>query len=175
MQQLVPEPTVISTNPEELFDSGVSHLKKHRSKKALDAFRQAMSSKPNEPRYMSYFGLCLATADNRPEEAVPLCERAANPVRPRGLELAARWAMTVTALFAGRRMVRRCASGNDRQRDVVAVLLGRGIPHRGFHGLYQVFRIPIRNRADVETDRILANAHDHGNLGVSKRCRHLVR
>jgi len=74
--QLEQEFITRSNDPEDLFASGMTHLKKHRSQKALEAFRKAMESRPDEPRFMSYFGLCLATAENRPEEAVPLCERA---------------------------------------------------------------------------------------------------
>ena len=65
------------TTPEQLFEDGLAHLKKHRSKKALDAFRRALEAKPSEPRFMSYFGLCLASTEGKIGDALPLVEKAA--------------------------------------------------------------------------------------------------
>jgi tetratricopeptide (TPR) repeat protein len=61
---------------EEYFKAGLFLLKRNKTKEALSAFKQALLSKENDPRYMSYTGLCLALAEGRTKEGVDLCEKA---------------------------------------------------------------------------------------------------
>ena len=64
-------------DPEELFKAGLFLLKRGRVESALSAFKGALALKENEPRYMSYLGLCLAMTQGRAREGVALCEMAA--------------------------------------------------------------------------------------------------
>jgi Flp pilus assembly protein TadD len=62
---------------EEYFKAGVILLKRGDDREATEAFRRALEMEPSEPRYLSYFGLCLARVKKRTKEAVRLCEKAA--------------------------------------------------------------------------------------------------
>jgi len=66
-----------SEDPEDYFKAGLFLLKRERYQQALGAFRQALSLKKDDARYMSYFGLCLAKATGRVREGATLCETAA--------------------------------------------------------------------------------------------------
>jgi Flp pilus assembly protein TadD len=61
---LMTDAQLASRTPEDLFQSGISHLRKHRGRQALEALRLAAELQPHEPRYISYYGLCLATVEN---------------------------------------------------------------------------------------------------------------
>jgi Flp pilus assembly protein TadD len=63
--------------PEEYFKAGLVLLKRGNDREAAKAFRRAHEMAPSEPRYLSYFGLCLARVERRTKEAVRLCEKAA--------------------------------------------------------------------------------------------------
>jgi len=63
-------------DPEEFYTAGIFLVKRDRVKEALSAFRQALEIKKDEPRYLSYFGYCLAKAEGRTKEGAALCERA---------------------------------------------------------------------------------------------------
>jgi len=63
-------------DPEEVFQAGLFLFKRGRLDEAFSAFRRAFEAKNNEPRYMSYYGLCLAKSGSRIKEGVVLCEKA---------------------------------------------------------------------------------------------------
>lgn len=63
-------------DPEEFFKAGMFLLKRDKLREALAAFKQALSLREQEPRYMSYTGLTLALAMRKTKEAVLLCEKA---------------------------------------------------------------------------------------------------
>jgi tetratricopeptide (TPR) repeat protein len=63
-----------SDDPERLFTTGLHHLKLRRIKEATGYFKQALKKFPDEPRYLSYLGLCVAIQDNKATEALVLCE-----------------------------------------------------------------------------------------------------
>jgi tetratricopeptide (TPR) repeat protein len=63
-----------TTEPEKLFQAGVVFLEKlDRVGDALMAFKKAHELVPDDSRYASYYGLCLALAKRDTREAVPIC------------------------------------------------------------------------------------------------------
>lgn len=70
-------PAMQAEDPEELFRAGLFLLKRNRQKEALHAFRRAFELSSADPRYMSYYGLCLADVSGRLKEGLTLCEKAA--------------------------------------------------------------------------------------------------
>ena len=67
-------------DPEDMFKSGVILLKRNMLNEATAAFQRALKMRPKEARYLSYYGLCLAAAGNRPKEGLRMCEKAADEV-----------------------------------------------------------------------------------------------
>ncbi len=63
-------------DPEKYFWAGVLLFNQNKPGEAILAFKQALKKNPNEARYVSYYGLCLAMVDKRAQEAVALCEQA---------------------------------------------------------------------------------------------------
>lgn len=60
--------------PEKLFQAGVVFLERlDRVGDALMAFKKAHELVPDDTRYASYYGLCLALAKRDTREAVPIC------------------------------------------------------------------------------------------------------
>ena len=64
------------TDPEKLFDLGLTCLSQKLLPEAKRAFQQAHTLKPGEPRYCSYYGLSIALADRVYKEALRFCEAA---------------------------------------------------------------------------------------------------
>ena len=67
---------------EESFRKGVASLKEHRGKEALAFFEASLlldsraRRTSGQPRYRSYYGLCLATTTGKMREALKLCRKA---------------------------------------------------------------------------------------------------
>ena len=67
---------------ETRFQRGLEALEGGRGLEALALFEAAielerkLGSRTPQARYLSYYGLCLATAGNRPREGVDLCKQA---------------------------------------------------------------------------------------------------
>jgi len=57
----------------QLFRFGLAHLRDGQSFEALAAFRQAASMEPQNPYFLSYYGLALGQASRSWEEAEALC------------------------------------------------------------------------------------------------------
>ncbi|HVN08009.1 MAG TPA: hypothetical protein VMV61_03510 [Patescibacteria group bacterium] len=57
----------------QIFRSGLAHLRDGQSFEALSAFRQAASMEPQNPYFLSYYGLALGQAARNWEEAEALC------------------------------------------------------------------------------------------------------
>jgi Tfp pilus assembly protein PilF len=66
-----------SEDPESLFSVGLLLLKKHNVRGAMQKFEEAHKVNPDEARYASYYGLCLAQVEKRIVHAEMLCARAA--------------------------------------------------------------------------------------------------
>jgi len=66
----------VNSDAEEFYKAGLFLLKNETAREALVAFRRAHLMKETDPRYMSYYGLCLALGEKRIQEAVALCESA---------------------------------------------------------------------------------------------------
>jgi tetratricopeptide (TPR) repeat protein len=66
----------VEDDPEEFFKAGVFLLRRDKTKEALTAFKRSLLVRENEPRYMSYTGLCLALALGKVREGQVLCEKA---------------------------------------------------------------------------------------------------
>ena len=62
---------------EEFFRAGVILLRRKQVKDAQRAFQRALDLAPSEPRYGSYFGLCLAASGTNVKKGLQLCEKAA--------------------------------------------------------------------------------------------------
>jgi tetratricopeptide (TPR) repeat protein len=63
-------------DPDEFFKAGLFLLRRDKAKEALTAFKRSLLLRENEPRYMSYTGLCLALAQGKVREGLLLCEKA---------------------------------------------------------------------------------------------------
>lgn len=63
-------------DPEKLFNTGLHHLRLNRVKEATGYFKQALKTDPDQPRYLSYLGVCIAMQDKKATEALVLCESA---------------------------------------------------------------------------------------------------
>jgi dihydrofolate reductase len=57
----------------QVFRFGLAHLKDGRSFEALAAFRQAASLEPQNPYFLSYYGLALGHTSRNWDEAEALC------------------------------------------------------------------------------------------------------
>jgi Flp pilus assembly protein TadD len=57
----------------QVFRFGLAHLRDGQSFEALAAFRQAASMEPQNPYFLSYYGLALARASRSWDEAEALC------------------------------------------------------------------------------------------------------
>jgi len=57
----------------QVFRFGLAHLRDGQSFEALSAFRQAASMEPQNPYFLSYYGLALGQAARSWEEAEALC------------------------------------------------------------------------------------------------------
>ena len=57
----------------QLFRLGLAHLRDGQSFEALAAFRQAASMEPQNPYFLSYYGLSLGKASRNWDEAEALC------------------------------------------------------------------------------------------------------
>ena len=67
---------ISSRSAEEIFQIGMHLLQRNRPEDASVAFKRAMRLAPTEPRYVSFYGLSLASGGKRLREAVRLCETA---------------------------------------------------------------------------------------------------
>jgi len=63
--------------PEEFFRAGIALLRRKQFQDALRAFKHALDLDPEDARYLSFYGLCLAATGRNPGEGVQLCEAAA--------------------------------------------------------------------------------------------------
>ena len=57
----------------QVFRFGLAHLRDGQSLEALSAFRQAASMEPQNPYFLSYYGLALGQASRNWDEAEALC------------------------------------------------------------------------------------------------------
>ncbi|MDF1552971.1 MAG: tetratricopeptide repeat protein [Deferrisomatales bacterium] len=62
---------------EEFYRAGVILMRRGRGQEALRALRKARELDPRETRYLSQYGLCLATVGGKHREGVQLCQAAA--------------------------------------------------------------------------------------------------
>jgi tetratricopeptide (TPR) repeat protein len=70
---------------EELFNQGNTAFKNGKTLEALALFEKAFNIEPENPKYQSYLGLCIAYERGKIKEAVSLCERALQ-VEPQSVE-----------------------------------------------------------------------------------------
>jgi len=57
----------------QVFRSGLAHMRDGQSFEALAAFRQAAAMEPQNPYFLSYYGLALGQASRNWDEAEALC------------------------------------------------------------------------------------------------------
>lgn len=61
---------------EELYNRGRAAFNNGKTLDALTLFEKAFNMEPENPKYQSYLGLCIAYERGKIKEAVSLCERA---------------------------------------------------------------------------------------------------
>jgi Flp pilus assembly protein TadD len=61
---------------EEFYRAGVVLMRRGRGREAISALRKAHELDPKETRYLSQYGLCLATSGGKPREGAQLCRTA---------------------------------------------------------------------------------------------------
>ena len=66
----------MSSDPQELFNKGMRHLKKGELEEAARAFEKAYNLDRNDPAYMSYYGMCSALNWGKIEVGLELCTKA---------------------------------------------------------------------------------------------------
>jgi tetratricopeptide (TPR) repeat protein len=71
-----PKVTLEGKDAQEFFRAGIVLLQRGEEREALKAFRRAARLKPEEARYLSYYGMCLARAGRDAKEGLRLCEAA---------------------------------------------------------------------------------------------------
>lgn len=61
---------------QETFDQGREYLKKNRIQEASNAFRKAIKTDPDNPQFLSYYGLILALGEQNFQDAINFCRAA---------------------------------------------------------------------------------------------------
>lgn len=61
---------------EELYDKGQKAFKDGKTLEALALCEKAFNIEPENPKYQSFLGLCIASERGKIKEAISLCERA---------------------------------------------------------------------------------------------------
>ena len=61
---------------ENEFNEGLKLLDSKEFISAIECFKSAYNFEPNNPKYMSYYGLCIAYTEGNPQVAIELCNRA---------------------------------------------------------------------------------------------------
>jgi tetratricopeptide (TPR) repeat protein len=61
---------------QETFDQGIEYLKRNRIQEASNAFRQAIRSDPENPLFLSYYGLVVALGEQNFQDAINFCRAA---------------------------------------------------------------------------------------------------
>ena len=66
------------------FAQGLELLKKNRLSESANAFRMAFKKDPENPRYLSYYGLIVALAEDNLQDGINFCRAAIHllPKRP---------------------------------------------------------------------------------------------
>jgi tetratricopeptide (TPR) repeat protein len=62
--------------PQETFLQGVEYLKKNRLHEASNALRAAFKSNPDNPLYLSYYGLVVALEEDCMQDGITFCRAA---------------------------------------------------------------------------------------------------
>ena len=61
---------------QETFERGLDYLKRNRIQEASNAFRQAIKTDPDNPQFLSYYGLVLALGEQNFQDAINFCRAA---------------------------------------------------------------------------------------------------
>jgi len=61
---------------DKIFAQGLQFLKNHRLAEASNAFRKAFKQDPDNPLYLSYYGLIVALAENNLQDGINFCRAA---------------------------------------------------------------------------------------------------
>ncbi len=60
------------------FQLGLRYFRQNRQKEAANAFRAAFKSNPENPVYLSYYGMIVALAENCLQDGLTFCQAAIN-------------------------------------------------------------------------------------------------
>src|SRR6476660_9279372 len=61
---------------QETFEHGLEYLKRNRIQEASNAFRKAIKTDPDNPQFLSYYGLILALGEQNFQDAINFCRAA---------------------------------------------------------------------------------------------------
>jgi len=61
---------------QETFDQGLEYLRRNRIQEASNAFRKALKTDPDNPQFLSYYGLILALGEQNFQDAINFCRAA---------------------------------------------------------------------------------------------------
>ena len=61
---------------QETFNLGMEYLKQNRIQEASNAFRKALKTDPDNPHFLSYYGLILALGEENFQDAINFCRAA---------------------------------------------------------------------------------------------------
>jgi tetratricopeptide (TPR) repeat protein len=67
---------MISNLTDEIFAQGLQFLKRNRLAEASNAFRRAFKQDPDNPLYLSYYGLIVALAEDNLQDGINFCRSA---------------------------------------------------------------------------------------------------
>jgi predicted Zn-dependent protease len=117
---------------EEHYDRGVAALDSEHFDVALEHFRAAQRMEPTSARYRSFYGLCLAVAERRFDQALEMCRLAAkeeffNPVLYRNL---ARVHLAFGFKAEGIRYLRRGLMIDPENDEIITDLVELGVRRR---------------------------------------------
>ncbi len=66
----------VDTSTQTNFSQGIEYLKTNQLEAAANAFRRAFKNDPENPRYLSYYGLIIALHEHNYQDGVNFCRAA---------------------------------------------------------------------------------------------------
>ena len=73
---MVPSLSTYAAGSGALYEITLEKIRRHLFREAIDDLQEALRAEPEQPFYLSYYGLCLAHQPGHVEEGVGFCKRA---------------------------------------------------------------------------------------------------
>ncbi len=117
---------------EELFSRGREALKKGKTLEALALFEKAFNIEPENPRYQSFFGLCIACERGKIKEAITLCERAiqSEPYKVEGFLNLGRVYISAGLKLRAIEVLRKGLKTDNKNPEIIAELHSIGLRNK---------------------------------------------